>query len=135
MQTAAGCDLTPTLPTATMRIVIRLALAALVFCSTLVATGAPTPIGALEPHGLTLAVKAAGLGLDCAPVDDQGEWRPHHGVSTSITDGIWKWRSVHAPAIATTIAFDGHVVVGRTETPDARAARAPAYLLHTPLLI
>jgi hypothetical protein len=135
MHLAAGCDLTPALPTATMRTVIRLALAALVFCSTLVATFAPTPFGALEPRGLTLAVQAVDLGLDCAPVDDQGEWRPHHGVSTSITDGIWKWRSVHALAIANTIAFDGHVVAGRTGTPDARVARAPAYLLHTPLLI
>ena len=114
---------------------IRLALAALVFCSTLVATFAPTRVSTPEPGGLTLAVEAADLGLDCAPVDDQGEWRPHHGVSTSITDGIWTWRSVHALAIANTIAFDGHVVAGRTETPDARAASAPAYLLHTPLLI
>ena len=118
-----------------MRTVIRLALAALVFCSTLVATFTPTPVSTPEPGGLTLAVQAVDLGLDCAPVDDQGEWRPHHGVSTSITDGIWTWRSVHAPAIANTIAFDGHVVVGRTVASDARSARAPAYLLHTPLLI
>jgi hypothetical protein len=68
-------------------------------------------------------------------VDEAGQWRPHDGVSTSLTDGIWKWRSVHALATITTLAHHASAVVAPTATSDARSARSPAYLLHTPLLI
>ena len=114
---------------------IRLALAAIVFCSTFVATLASTPAAPRSADGSTLVLNAADQGFDCAPVDESGEWRPHHGASTSITDGIWKWRSVHALTTVTALTPHAGPVVDPTDKSHARAARAPAYLLHTPLLI
>ena len=128
-------DLTPDSATHHNADVIRLALAAIVFCSTFVATFASTPTVPTPAGSVVAAMNTAGEDFDCAPVDEPGEWRPDHGISTSLTDGIWKWRSVHALTVVTTFAHDASPVDTSAGTSDARSARSPAYLLHTPLLI
>jgi hypothetical protein len=114
--------------------VIRLALAAIVFCSTLCAALGQIPPGspAAREHSPAATISHAPLG--CTPADDDGEWRPQHDATASITESAWKWRTFHAGVAAT--ARPAAVVLNALgDPPLARATGAPSYLRHIPLLI
>jgi hypothetical protein len=114
--------------------VIRLALAALVFCSTLCAAPGQMPAGLPDAPASSRAPAGAHAPLGCTPEDDDGEWRPQHEATASITESAWKWRTLHAAVAA--IALDGAIVANvPADPPRARATGAPSYLLHIPLLI
>ena len=112
---------------------MRLALAAIVFCSALCAGLGQVPFAipaAGEPSGTTTIAAAP---LDCAPVDDERGWRPPLVTAAAITDSAWKSRTLHA-VVAATPRPEALVARDSLNLPLAHAA-APSYLLHTPLLI
>jgi hypothetical protein len=114
--------------------VLRLALAAIVFCSTLLAAFGQFSPGSPATQDASRAEIAAQAPLDCTPAGNDGEWRPQHDATASITESAWKWRTVHAGLAA--IARPGPMVAITLADPAVtRATGAPSYLLHTPLLI
>ena len=110
-----------------------MALAAIVFCSTLWAA-----FGQIAPESLAAPASTPSAAIAQAPdgctTDTDGEWTPQHGAAASITESAWKTRILHAGFSA---AANARAVVGEalTDSPAARAPAAPSYLLHRPLLI
>jgi hypothetical protein len=114
--------------------VTRLALAAIVFASTLcVALVQMVP----ELAAVREASSSPASALPrCTPDDDEREWRPTHQPRAAITDWAWKWRAPQSGLVTSTIArcaVQGTVPL--TNRPPARVTGAPAHLLHIPLLI
>jgi hypothetical protein len=113
--------------------VIRLALAAIIFCSTLCAALGTSPSGSPGERETPHAATRAQALLDCAPSDDDGEWRPQHDATAFLPESSWKWRTLHlGVAAARPTVFVANALA---DPPAARANAAPSYLLHTPLLI
>ena len=113
---------------------IRLALAAIVFCSTLCASLAPVPAGTAAALESSLAAATAQAAHDCAPAGDQGEWRPRHNATVSIPESAFKWRTLHA-GVAPAARPESIAAGVRADPLPAPVSGAPSYLLHTPLLI
>ena len=114
--------------------VSRLAVAAIVFCATLMAAliqGTP---------GLSTAWDAAGAATiepaphDCASADDDRRWSPRQDEAASITESGWKCRTLHA-GLSTGVRPGTIAAFPVADAPSARAPESPSYLLHTPLLI
>jgi hypothetical protein len=114
--------------------VIRLALAAIVFCSTLCAAfGHMLPASPAADESSRVAT-GTGASLGCTPADDHREWTPPQDAAASLTESAWKGRTPHAAVAATSRPTP--IIAGTlTESPAARAMGAPSYLLHIPLLI
>jgi hypothetical protein len=110
--------------------VIRLALAAILFCSTLLVAAGQTPSGlpALDETAVTAATR------DCTAADDAGEWRPQPQVPASLSESVGKWRTLDCGrSDAHRSGTDAALVPVAARVSLASAA--PSYLLHTPLLI
>jgi hypothetical protein len=95
--------------------VIRLALAAIVFCAALSAAFGQSAPG-------------------CPAAENEREWRPQHHATASITESSWKWRTLHAAVVAA-VGPEAFVFSAPADPFPAPATAAPSYLLHTPLLI
>ena len=113
---------------------IRLALAAIVFCSTLCASLEPVPAGTAAALASPLAAITAQAAHDCAPGRDEGEWRPRHNATVSIPESAFKWRTLHA-GVAPAPRPEAIIARVQADPLPAPASGAPSYLLHIPLLI
>jgi hypothetical protein len=112
---------------------IRLALAAIVLCSTLCAALGQTQAGRPAMPEPSRDARVSLVPLECTPADDEGEWKPLRNAKASIPESAGRWRTLHA-GFAATVRLE-FVPKARAYPSDARASDAPSYLLHTPLLI
>jgi hypothetical protein len=114
--------------------VIRLALAAIVFCSALCAALVQMAPGLPDARDLAATTALAPLCSNSDDDDDDREWSPTPEAAASITESGWKCRTLHAGLSAH--ARPGTIVaIPLADKARARAQSALPYLLHTPLLI
>jgi hypothetical protein len=113
---------------------MRSALAAIVFCATMLVCAQIAPAPAPTAPDGSSAGTTVQAAQDCAPGEDERAWRRQHDSSASITQSPWKSRSLHA--VLSAIPRPGvTAATGARSRPSPLAPDAPPYLLHTPLLI
>jgi hypothetical protein len=114
--------------------VTRVALAVIVFCSTLCAAFGQLLPGSPAAPESSRAATTTHASLDCTSTDDDREWIPQRDAPASITESVWKWRSLRAGVAAST-GPDTIVATSPGKAAPMRATGARSHLLHIPLLI